>query len=194
MSEREKEAGTSRRSFLRGGMRGAAGVAVGAVAGAAALRADREEMVWQLDPELCAQCGLCATECVLSPSAVKCVHAYDVCGYCNLCGGYHQPSVKVTDTAAENQLCPTGAIVRTFIEDPYYEYTIDEDKCVGCGKCVKGCGSFGNGSLHLQVRHDRCVNCNDCAIARNCPSHAYRRVPAGKPYLLRGHAVKEADS
>ena len=114
------------------------------------------------------------------------MHAYAVCGYCLLCGGYHQPYVKDVDSAAENQLCPTSAIKRTFIEDPYYEYEIDEELCIGCGVCVKGCGSFGNGSLFLQVLHDRCVNCNECSIARVCPSQAYRRVPAAAPYLLKG--------
>jgi electron transport complex protein RnfB len=139
--------------------------------------------VWQLDPAKCVQCGRCATECVLTPSAVKCVHAYEVCGYCKLCGGYHRPDAGAINTAAENQLCPTGAINRTFIEDPFYEYTIDERLCNGCAKCVAGCGSFGNGSLYLQVRHDRCLDCNDCAIARRCPARAFRRVPASKPYL-----------
>jgi Na+-translocating ferredoxin:NAD+ oxidoreductase subunit B len=79
-----------------------------------------------------------------------------------------------------------GAIKRTYVEDPYYEYTIDEPLCIGCGKCVKGCYSFGNGSLFLQVRHDRCLNCNDCSIARGCPSGAFRRVPANSPYLFKG--------
>jgi electron transport complex protein RnfB len=119
------------------------------------------------------------------------VHAFDVCGYCKLCGGYYQPDTKILDTAAENQLCPTGAIKRTFIENPYYEYTIDEDLCIGCAKCVKGCGAFGNGSLYLQVRHDRCLNCNDCAIARNCPADAFRRVPADQPYILKGKQKKK---
>ena len=137
--------------------------------------------VWQLDPMKCIQCGRCATACVLSPSAVKCVHAYAVCGYCELCFGYFQPEAKALNENAENQLCPTGAIVRTFVEDPYYQYTINEPLCVGCGKCVKGCGSFGNGSLFLQVSHDRCVNCNECAIARACPADAFRRVPAAQP-------------
>jgi electron transport complex protein RnfB len=50
---------------------------------------------------------------------------------------------------------------------------------------VKGCGAFGNGSLQLQVRHDRCKNCNQCSIARNCPSQAWTRVPANKPSLLK---------
>ncbi len=87
--------------------------------------------------------------------------------------------------AAENQLCPTGAIERRFVEDPYYQYSIDEPLCIGCGKCVEGCEAFGNGSLFLQIRHDRCVNCNQCSIAAACPSDAFVRVPASKPYLLK---------
>jgi len=79
-----------------------------------------------------------------------------------------------------------GAIKRSYIEDPYYEYTIDETLCIGCGECVKACAAFGNGSLFLQVRHDRCLNCNQCSIARNCPSGAFKRVPADAPYLLKG--------
>lgn len=145
------------------------------------------ETVWQLDPFKCVQCGNCATACVMQPSAVKCVHAYDICGYCELCGGYHDPDAKKLDTAAENRLCPTGAIKRTFIEDPFYEYVIDETLCIGCAKCVKGCTAFGNGSLFLQVRHDRCVNCNECAIAKSCPADAFRRVPANDAYILKGN-------
>ena len=145
-----------------------------------------EEKVWQLDPNICIQCEKCSANCVLPLSAVKCVHSYSMCGYCDLCSGYLEPGAKSRDTGAENQLCPTGAIKRTYIEDPYFEYIIDEKLCIGCGKCVKGCGSFGNGSLYLQVRHDRCLNCNECSIARSCPSQAYRRVPASTPYILRG--------
>ena len=152
----------------------------------AVTRSMSSELVWQIDPNLCTQCGRCAEYCVLNPSAVKCVHAFDVCGYCELCGGYSKPDAMRLDTAAENRLCPTAAIQRKFIEHPYFEYTINEELCIGCGVCVKGCNSFGNGSLHLQVRHDRCVNCNECSIARVCPSGAYKRVPATHPYLLKG--------
>lgn len=136
--------------------------------------------LWQLDPAKCIQCGRCATHCVLTPSAVKCVHRFAMCGYCRLCFGYFQPGAAALNSGAENQMCPTGAIRRTFIEDPYYEYAIDESLCVGCGRCVKGCSSFGNGSLVLQVRHDRCVNCNECSIARHCPADAFRLVDATK--------------
>lgn len=179
------ESSVGRREFLRRSARVAALGALCGVGLAASRRADADEWVWQLDPTKCVQCGQCATHCVLYPSAVKCIHAKAICGYCDLCGGYHQPAATEHDTAAENQLCPTAAIKRTFIEDPYFEYMVDEALCIGCAKCVKGCGSFGNGSLYLQVRHDRCVNCNECAIARECPADAFLRVPAKKPYLLR---------
>ena len=109
-----------------------------------------------------------------------------MCGYCDLCGGYLKADTRTISTAAENQLCPTNAIRRKFIEEPFFEYTIDEPLCIGCAKCVKGCSAFGNGSLQLQIRHDRCVNCNECSIARLCPSEAFSRVPASSPYLMQG--------
>ena len=179
-----------RRDFFREGLRTVSALAVGGLAGLIAGKSRKTDTVWQIDPNVCVQCERCATLCVLSPSAVKCIHAYDVCGYCELCGGYHQPDATETDTAAENQLCPTGAIKRTFIEDPFYEYTIIEEECIGCGKCVKGCNAFGNGSLYLQIRHDRCINCNECAIAKSCPSGAIARVPAARPYILKGRQAE----
>jgi electron transport complex protein RnfB len=171
-----------RRDFMR--------VAVTAAAGGAAWMAIHpggQTMVWQLDPAKCQQCGRCATTCVLNPSAVKCVHSYQICGYCDLCGAYLQPSAKSRDTGAENELCPVGALKRTFVEEPFYQYTIDEALCVGCGKCVKGCNTFGNGSLYLQVKHDLCVGCNECSIARNCPAEAFRQIPVPTAYLLKTH-------
>jgi len=116
-----------------------------------------------------------------------------MCGYCDLCSGYLQPGAKSRDTGAESQLCPTGALKRTYIEDPYFQYTIDEKLCIGCAKCVKGCGAFGNGSLYLQVKHDRCVNCNVCSISRVCSSQAFSRVPASKPYILRGDEIQKQE-
>ena len=71
--------------------------------------------VWE--PDLCVQCGQCATHCVLNPSAVKCVHKYAMCGHCKLCFGYFQPGPKALNTGAENQMCPTGAVVREFVND-----------------------------------------------------------------------------
>jgi Na+-translocating ferredoxin:NAD+ oxidoreductase subunit B len=173
----------SRRDFIRNGFRTAAVAGISGLVGAAAWRATANATVWQLDPQKCLRCGLCATACVLEQSAVRCVHQYDMCGYCQLCTGYFQPEPNDLNTGAENQLCPTGAVKRKFVEDPYYEYSIDEALCIGCAKCVEGCNRFGNGSLYLQVRHHLCLNCNECAIARVCPADAFRRVAVEDPYI-----------
>ncbi|MFA5326987.1 MAG: hypothetical protein WC384_04285 [Prolixibacteraceae bacterium] len=191
MSAKKEPKSIERRRFIRSGMQMALAVSLGGVAGVSFLKSTSEDMVWQLDPFKCVQCGRCADECVMTPSAVKCVHAYDLCGYCDLCGGYLKPDSNARSTAAENQLCPTAAIQRKYIEEPYFEYVIDESLCIGCAKCVAGCTSFGNGSLHLQVRHDLCKNCNDCSIARVCPADAFQRVPANTPYLIKGDWKKD---
>ena len=181
----ENKDNIDRRHFLRGGVRSACLAGLSGLAAFLANKLRKTDTLWQIDPYTCVACGNCSTYCVLEESAVKCVHAFAVCGYCRICFGFFGPEPFNITEGAENQLCPTGAIKRTFIEEPYYEYTIDESLCNGCGKCVKGCNTFGNGSLFLQVRHDRCLNCNECSIAAACPSGAFKRVPADKPYLLK---------
>lgn len=184
----------SRREFINDGMRLSLALALGGIGGLSLSKVIKDDYVWQIDPFLCTQCGRCATECVLSPSAVKCVHAYDLCGYCDLCGGYLKPDANERTTAAENQLCPTAAIERKFIEEPYFEYKIIEDLCIGCAKCVEGCTAFGNGSLHLQIMHHICVNCNECSIARVCPSDAISRVKASEAYNVKGDFTNNPES
>jgi electron transport complex protein RnfB len=186
----------SRRDFIKKVARLSAAAAVGGVGMYALSNASKEDYVWQIDPFKCTSCGRCEDSCVLDISAVKCVHAYALCGYCDLCGGYLKPDSKERNTAAENQLCPTAALKRVYIEDPYYEYEIDEDLCIGCAKCVAGCTSFGNGSLHLQIMHRICVDCNQCTIARVCPSDAISRVTSKEAYKVKGDftaAVKNGE-
>lgn len=194
---------SSRRDVIGQGVRGFALVSLGGAAGwlwprqpsaaEAGAHGQAGQYVWQIDPDKCISCGRCATECVLDPSAVKCVHSYPMCGYCELCTGYFVPDPIALEPGPANQLCPTDAIVREYVEEPYFEYHIEEDKCIGCARCVKGCNAFGNGSLYLQIRHDICVNCNECGIARVCPSQAIRRVPADQPYHIKHHGA-EAES
>lgn len=181
---------TDRRSFLKNGLRASALLSLGTLSGYLINKSMKDDLVWQIDPLKCVQCGRCATDCVLSQSAVKCVHIYKMCGYCDLCGGYFRPQAPKLNTAAENQLCPTKAIKRTYVEEPYYKYSIDEDLCFGCGKCVEGCGAFGNGSFQLQIRHNYCKDCNQCAIAAVCPSNAISRIPASQAYKLTGTTLK----
>jgi len=194
MNDKKEPKSIERRRFIRSGMQMALVVSLGGIASVSLLKSTSKDLVWQIDPFKCVQCGRCAKECVMTPSAVKCVHSFNLCGYCDLCGGYLKPDPNARSTAAENQLCPTAAIQRKYIEEPYFEYVIDEKLCIGCAKCVAGCTSFGNGSLHLQVRHDRCKNCNECAIARVCPADAFQRVPRSTPYLIKGGFTKGGTS
>jgi electron transport complex protein RnfB len=184
-----KNSPVARRKFLHTCGKLIAGGSVLAITSTLTGRAFSRETdyFWQIDPSKCTFCGRCATNCVLPVSAVKCVHAVKVCGYCDLCGGYYRTNVKELNTAAENLMCPTGAIERKFIEDPYFEYTINEMLCNGCGKCAKGCNSFGNGSLYLQIKQDLCTNCNECSILKRCPANAIQRVPFTKAYDLKSN-------
>jgi electron transport complex protein RnfB len=176
----------SRRQFMDRSLRivGFAGIG-----GAAVLLTRRTAVssVFQVDPSRCAACDLCRTSCVLSQSAVKAVNEFTKCGYCQLCPSYYdvtsQPDEKGLPTG---KTCPQDALKRRVVgkideEDPnnnYYEYTIDEALCDGCGKCVKACKPpAGNGSLHLQIRFNRCDECDACAIQRVCPESAILRVP-----------------
>jgi electron transport complex protein RnfB len=135
----EKPEKISRREFLKRGARGAGLLAAAAALGGTALsEAKQGATVWQIDPAKCVACETCATACVLTPSATKAVHAFAMCGYCELCFGFFQTQPNGLNTGAENQMCPTNAIKRTFVEDPYYQYVIDEERCIGCGICVKG--------------------------------------------------------
>ena len=180
-----------RRDFFRKVGTALAGGGLLAVGGGAATRVrsgKKADLYWQIDHEKCIQCGRCETSCVMPVSAVRCMHANQVCGSCDPCGGYYRTNAKELNTAAENMLCPTGAIERKFVEEPYFEYTVDADKCNGCGKCVKGCSSIGNGSLYLQIRQEFCLNCNECNIARQCPSGAISRVSREEAYKFKDQA------
>jgi Na+-translocating ferredoxin:NAD+ oxidoreductase subunit B len=195
-----------RRGFIGDGARvmGALGLtgAVAFLAGRKGLTADR---VWQIDAEKCMACSNCQTYCVLDVSAVKAVQCYALCGRCDECTGYFctkepQYDKDRLETGAENHLCPTGAIERVFLERQgedgavrYFEYNIDEEKCIACGKCVLGCREM-NGSFYLQVRHDRCLNCNECAIAVACPTQAFSRVPASAPNILSQAAQRAVEA
>ncbi len=185
MADEKKNTALTRREVIQGSLLGAGAAALTALAARLAVASGPKSTVWQIDPAKCIRCGNCATYCVLKPSAVKCVHAYALCGYCKICLGYFEQGRGDWSARAENQLCPYNAIRRLYVDEPYYEYHIDESLCIGCGKCVEGCEKSGNGSLFLQIRHDRCVNCNQCAIAVACPSGAINRVDADKPYLLK---------
>lgn len=178
---------STRRQFIDRSFRIIGFGGIGAAAGLLTRRASGNA-VFQVDPFKCTACDLCRTSCVLSLSAVKAVNDFDKCGYCMLCPAYMDVTSLPDDRGIPTgKVCPQDALKRRVVgridvEDPnnnYYEYFVDETRCDGCGKCVKACKPpAGNGSLRLEIRFSRCVECNECAIQIACPDNAIVRVPA----------------
>jgi electron transport complex protein RnfB len=177
---------SSRREFFDRSLRIAGLIGIGAAAGQLVRRA-ASNTVFQVDPARCAACDLCRTSCVLSHSAVKAVNEFAKCGYCQLCPAYYDVTSQPDEMGLPTgKVCPQDALKRRIVgevdeEDPnnnYYEYTIDESLCDGCGKCVKACKPpAGNGAIRLEVRYDRCLECDSCAIQIACPESAIVRLP-----------------
>lgn len=177
-------------------LRGAAVLGLGAAATHLVSKA-HGQILWQVDPSRCLNsrlgetgvdaCNLCTTECVVGLSAVRAVNHHARCGRCNICPAYFDITSAVNEKGLPSQkLCPRDAIQRRPIgkadpEDPannFYEYTIDETKCDGCGRCVMKCKEpLGLGSIVLRVRYDLCLNCNRCNISTACPKNALIRLP-----------------
>ena len=178
---------STRRQFVDRSVRMIGFAGIGSAAGLLARRASGHA-VYQVDPFKCTACDLCRTSCVLSLSAVKAVNDFDKCGYCMLCPAYYDVTSLPDEKGIPTGLvCPQDALKRRVVgrvdlDDPnnnYYEYIVDETRCDGCGKCVKACKPpAGNGSLRLEIRFTRCVECNECAIQIACPDHAIVRLPA----------------
>jgi len=186
----------SRRELLGHAARGAALLGLTGTAGILSLKAYKT-YAWSIDTGKCINsklgavgievCELCATDCVLTLSAVRAVNEFKACGRCYVCPAYYKITSAVgPDGLPSEKVCPRDAIERKPIgwvdpDDPannFYEYTIDEEKCNGCGRCILECKEpAGLGSIRLEVRHNVCLDCNRCSIATACPEEAYERRP-----------------
>lgn len=190
-----------RRQFLRHTGQAACAVTLGGTAIVLGRRACVAD-AWTIAPNRCINirlgvtgadnvCEVCAEQCVLPLSAVRAVNDHAKCGRCCICPAYFDVRSPVgPDGLPTKKLCPRDAIQRTVIgdydpHDPlnnFYEYTIDETLCNGCGRCVMECKDpAGLGSIRLEVRYDLCLRCNQCSIATHCPEDAYCRVGPEPP-------------
>lgn len=144
--------------------------------------AQGRRFAWQIDPEKCQSCGLCATQCVRKPSAVKAINDPKKCSNCVVCYGHITDSKIDSDKVDSDgeRVCPHNAVYRTNFSggvDGMFLYAIDPKKCVGCGACTLRCNQYGSKSMFLMIRPDLCLGCNECSIATVCPHQAIERVP-----------------
>ena len=185
----------SRREMLGHAARGAVLLGLGGTAVVLSIKAHKT-YAWVIDAEKCVNsklgvlgvdvCELCASECVITLSAVRAVNEFSQCGRCYICPAYFKITSAVgPDGLPSEKVCPTDAIQREAIgwidpDDPannFYDYTIDERLCNGCGRCVMECKEpAGLSSIRLEVRHNVCLDCNRCSIAQACPEEAYDRL------------------
>lgn len=65
-----------------------------------------------------------------------------------------------------NTLCPVGTFLGIFSRFSIFKISIDNDKCVDCKACAKGCKSntIDNTNNYI-VDHSRCVSCYNCIDA-----------------------------
>lgn len=163
-----------RRDFLKIATQAVSGVALFGSAGFL-LKESRDGNLPEIDAEKCKGCGQCASSCIFTPSAVKCYNIDEICSNCTACYGYH------SDTNAEpidksGLICPENAIIRESRPEELgggFTYTIDQKKCIGCGKCVRLCWKHGSKSMRLVVDHTICRRCNKCQIANVCDGEAF---------------------
>lgn len=83
-----------------------------------------------------------------------------------------------------NNVCPVGTTLSFISRFSLFRMTIDESKCVACGKCYKNCkASCIDGEAH-KIDCSRCVVCFDCIeqCSEGALKHrfAYGSKPAAK--------------
>ncbi len=65
-------------------------------------------------------------------------------------------------------LCPLGAFYSFFNRVSFFQYHVDFDKCIDCGKCARACGM--DVDIRNNQAHPECIRCGECEKA--CPTGA----------------------
>ncbi len=61
-----------------------------------------------------------------------------------------------------NAVCPVGTVLGTVSKYSLFKVSIDESKCISCGKCARFCKSQCIDSKNHAIDYSRCVACMDC--------------------------------
>lgn len=65
-------------------------------------------------------------------------------------------------------LCPLGAIYAVFNKISFYQYAVDDHKCISCEACSKVCKM--DVEMYKTANHTECIRCGDCKDV--CPTEA----------------------
>lgn len=65
-------------------------------------------------------------------------------------------------------MCPLGAIYGLFNKISFYQYHVNADTCITCGKCEQVCQM--DVTMYKSPNHTECIRCGDCK--RTCPTGA----------------------
>lgn len=135
---------------------------------------------WEILNSKCIGCGGCATDCVIPSSAAKAEIDQLSCVGLKDCPAFYKKTKGNFSRGRENQNCPTGALTRTETSDGKYRYSVNKDKCIGCGRCTRACQKKGDKALSLIIDPALCLECNECSIVEKCPKDAVIRTDVKK--------------
>lgn len=65
-------------------------------------------------------------------------------------------------------ICPLGAFYALFNKISLFDYNVDENKCVSCGKCSRTCKM--DVDITKNTSHTECIRCGECI--KVCPTKA----------------------
>jgi ferredoxin len=80
-----------------------------------------------------------------------------------------------------NTLCPVGALLGVLSKYSWFKVSLDNDKCVKCGKCAKVCKSNCIDFKNYMVDNERCVACFNCTTACNFDAVKFSHGKTEKP-------------
>lgn len=68
-------------------------------------------------------------------------------------------------------ICPLGAFYALLNKWSFFQYEVDPDACIGCGKCKRICHM--DVDITKNAAHTECIRCGECA--KVCPTGAIHR-------------------